>query len=53
MGDEAKSYQVTSQVPVVHCDWVTHTQKYPAVTLADAKVTEGLDWSTVNKAVLK
>ena len=52
-GDGAQSYQVTSQVPAVHCDRVTHTQKCPPVTLAASGVTEGHNWSPVTKAVVK
>ena len=52
-GDGAQSHQVTSQVPAVHCDRVTHTQKCPSVTLAAAEVTEGHIWYSVTKAVVK
>jgi hypothetical protein len=54
MGDEAQSYRVTAQVPTVHCDRVTHTQKCPPVTLAAAaavEVTQGRNWYPVTNAV--
>ena len=53
-GDGAQSYQVTSQVPAVHCDRVTHTQKCPTVTLAAVaavEVTHGHNWYPVTNAV--
>jgi hypothetical protein len=40
MGDDTQSYQVTSQVPAVHCYRVTHTQKCPPVTLTAVKAVE-------------
>ena len=53
MGDRAQSHQVTSQVPAVPCDRVTHTLECPSVTLAAVEVTVGHNWYPVTKAVLK
>ena len=52
MGDDAQSYQVTAQVPAVHCDRVTLTQKCPPVTLAAVaavEVTHGHNWYPVTR----
>ena len=53
MGDDAQSYRVTSQVPAVHCDRVTLTQKCPPVTLAAVaavEVTHEPNWHHVTSA---
>ena len=53
-GDDAQSHRVTAQVPAVHCDRVTLTQKCPSVTLAAVaavEVTHGHNWYHVTTAV--
>ena len=56
MGDDAQSYRVTSQVPAVHCDRVSHTQKCTPMTLAAVAavdVTHGHNWYPVTSAACK